>query len=96
MNKNTVWACTINNVVSISCFTILAIVFNKWWIVLITPLMFVFPKSKHRYCRVCDRCGKHSPYADSYNEALDKAKANGWIHHVDGNNDYCPKCRMKF
>jgi hypothetical protein len=46
----------------------------------------------HRSYRVCDGCGKHSPYANSYNEALDKAKEAGWIHYVDGNRDYCPEC----
>lgn len=48
-----------------------------------------------KYYRVCDKCGKHSEYADSYNDALDKAKANGWLHVVDGNKDYCPDCRTE-
>lgn len=43
----------------------------------------------------CDKCGKHSEYADSYDAALDKAKKAGWIHYADGNKDYCPECRDK-
>ena len=31
------------------------------------------------YCfRICDKCGKHSPIADNYNDALKFAKENGW------------------
>jgi hypothetical protein len=45
------------------------------------------------YHRVCDGCGKHSPSADGHNEALDKAKAAGWIHYIEGNKDYCPECK---
>ena len=29
----------------------------------------------------------------SLDEALDKAKAAGWVHYVDGNKDYCPDCQ---
>ena len=50
-------------------------------------------KTKINYYMVCDKCGKHSPDADSHNEALDKAKEAGWIHCVDGNKDYCPDCQ---
>ena len=50
-----------------------------------------YTNKKYSY-RVCDGCGKHSPYANSYNEALDKAKEAGWVHYVDANKDYCPEC----
>lgn len=30
--------CAIKNIVAIICFTILAVVFNKWWIVLFSGL----------------------------------------------------------
>ena len=91
--KNNIWACVISNIVSLSCCTTLAVVFNKWWIILFAALFFVFPSSKHKYYRICDGCGKHSPYTDSYNEALDKAKENGWTHYVEGNKDYCIECK---
>lgn len=67
-------------------------VFNKWWIALFA-ILFLSSLATKRYYRICDKCGKHSPYADSYNEALDKAKEAGWIHYVEGNKDYCPECR---
>ncbi len=95
MNKNIYWSVAIENSIIMICFTALAIIFDKWWVALFAMLFFSYVKS-NKYHRVCDRCGKHSPYADSYNGALDKAKAAGWIHHVDGNKDYCPECKMNF
>jgi len=96
MNKSIYWSVTIKNSICLICWTVLAVVFNKWWIALFAALFLTSLKTVHKYCRVCDRCGKHSPYANNYNEALDKAKEAGWIHHVDGNKDYCPECRMSF
>ena len=69
--------------------------FNRWWIALFAILFFTSPQTIKKYYRTCDGCGKHSEYADSYNEALDKAKAAGWKHVVDGNKDYCPGCQME-
>ena len=98
MNKSTWWAWAIKNSIMLICWTALAIVFHKWWIALFAALFLssVETHKDHKYYRVCDGCGKHSEYADSYNDALDKAKAAGWVHHVDGNKDYCPGCKMKF
>ena len=93
MGKNTIWACAINNLISMSCWTILALMFDRWWIALFAILFLTFPKSVHRYYRICDGCGKHSEYADSYNDALDKAMVAGWVHVRDGNKDYCPECK---
>ena len=95
MNKNIYWSIAIKNSICVICFTALAIIFHKWWIVLFAALFMTSYETKHRYYRVCDKCGKHSPEADSYNEALDKAKAAGWVHIVDGNKDYCPECKIK-
>ena len=88
----------ITNIVILLCFVALAIFFGKWWIALFAALFFSYPKDQtaKKYYRVCDRCGKHSPYEDTYNAALDKAKAVGWIHYVDDNKDYCPECKMGF
>jgi hypothetical protein len=95
MNKNTIWACAIINMISVSCWTLLAILFNRWWIALFALLFFVLPGTiKKYYYRICDGCGKRSEYANNYNEALDKAKAAGWVHYVDGNKDYCPECKI--
>ena len=97
-NKNIWWAWAIKNSICTICWVILAIVFNKWWIALFSVLFLSSLTTensesvKKRY-RICDKCGKHSPYADSYNEALDKAKEAGWLHIVEGNMDYCPECQ---
>ena len=93
MDKNAWWAWTIKNSISIICWVVLAIVFNKWWIALFAALFLSSLETKYKRYRVCDGCGKHSPYADSYNEALDKAKEAGWVHYVNSNKDYCPDCQ---
>ena len=95
MNKGAIWAWAIKNSICVICWTVLAIIFNKWWIALFGVLFISSLKtvSVNKKCRVCDKCGKYSPYADNHNEALDKAKEAGWIHCVDGNKDYCPDCQ---
>lgn len=93
MDKNILWAWVVKNSITIICFTTLAIMFNKWWIIFFALLFSSSFQTQHKSCRVCDKCGKHSPYADSYNDALDKAKEAGWIHYVDSNTDYCPDCQ---
>ena len=95
MNKSIIWAWAIKNSICVICWTALAIVFHKWWIALFSALFFSDLKTNIGNYRVCDGCGKHSPYACNHNEALDKAKAAGWIHQVDGNKDYCPECSKR-
>lgn len=92
--NSALWCSAAINSIIVICFTAIAITFSKWWIALFAILFFSWPKNAKHY-RICDGCGKHSPYTDSHNEALEKAKANGWVHYVDGNKDYCPKCQMK-
>lgn len=94
MDKNTLWAWAIKNSICIICWTALAIIFNKWWIALFAVLFMSGLQTKYKAYRVCDKCGKHSPYANDYNEALDKAKEVGWVHCVNGNKDYCPDCQV--
>lgn len=96
MNKSAYWAWVIDNAICIICWTALAIIFHKWWIAIFSVLCMSSLKRSTNHHRTCDGCGKHSPSADSHNEALDKAKAAGWVHYVDGNKDYCPSCQMKF
>ena len=93
MNGIAWWAWAIKNSVCVICWTCLAIVFNKWWIALFGGLFLSGLHTGYKYCRICDKCGKRSPYADSYNEALNKAKEAGWAHEVEGNKDYCPDCQ---
>lgn len=94
MNKNFIWAWAFKNIVAIVAWAALAILFNKWWIALFSLLFIssIKTETKNRSYRVCDGCGKHSPYANNYNEALNKAKEAGWTHYVDSNKDYCPEC----
>ena len=92
MNRSFIWAWAFKNIVAIVGWTALAILSDKWWIALFALLFVSDISTKTNSYRVCDGCGKHSPYANSYNEALDKAKEAGWIHYVDGNKDYCPEC----
>ena len=96
MIKNLYWAWAIKNIVCVICFVVLAIVFNKWWIVFFSLLFMT--SLKHRpqrfYYRICDKCGKHSEYADTVDEAIEKAKSNGWLHDKDNDKDYCPDCQQ--
>ena len=93
MNKSAWWAWTVDNSINIICWTALAIYFDKWWIALFAVLFISSLKTNNNYYRVCDKCGKRSPVAGSYNDALDKAKEAGWIHYAEGNKDYCPNCK---
>ncbi len=95
MNKSFVWAWAFKNTIAILAWTALAILFDKWWIAFFALLFVSELETKTNNYRICDGCGKHSPYASSYNEALDKAKEVGWVHYVDGNRDYCPECANK-
>lgn len=93
MDKNTLYIWAAKNSIAIIAWTVLAIIFNKWWIALFAALFMSSLETKYKNYRICDKCGKHSPYADSYNEALYKAKEAGWVHHLEGNKDYCPDCQ---
>lgn len=96
MNKPVWWALVIKNSICMICWTALAVFFNKWWIAIFAVLFMTEYTIKHQYYRVCDNCGKHSPNADTYNDALDAAKESGWVHIVNGNKDYCPECKIKY
>ena len=96
MNNRMWYAVLAKNAVCVICWTILAIYFNKWWIALFAAFFLSGVQTAYKRYRICDGCGKHSPYADSYNEALDMAKKAGWIHFVDSNRDYCPECQREF
>lgn len=99
MDKSIYWSVAIKNSICMICWTILAIVFNKWWIALFCALCmsYVKPSAYHGYYRICDKCGKISPVADSYDKAIEKAEESGWIIKKNGNewDDRCPECQMK-
>lgn len=85
----------IRDIVCVVCWTTIAIVFNEWKIALLGLLCL--SSFKTRYYRVCDRCGKHSPYASTHNDAIKRAKDAGWIIRKDGDkyDDRCPDCKNK-
>ena len=51
--------------------------FNKWGIALFALLFTSSLKTQARpagvHYRICDKCGKHSEYATTYDEAIKKA-----------------------
>lgn len=97
-NKNNIyWIVATKNTLVLICFTVLSIVFHKWWIVFFSAFFLTSVKHLPLYYRICDGCGKHSEYADNYDEALEKAKKAGWIKIKKDNKwyDYCPECQNK-
>lgn len=97
MNKHAYWAWAIKNCTVVICFTVLALTFNKWWIILCASLFLSDLRAVpiNRYYRTCDGCGEHSPYAETPEAALKLAKDSGWEHYEATNTDYCPKCQVK-
>ena len=92
---NIYWAWLIRNCVSVIAWVVLAIVFHKWWIALFAIFFITNLKSDSDHCRICDKCGKRSPVATNYNEAIDKAIKDGWVHKRSGDEwiDLCPDCQ---
>lgn len=45
-NKGLVWAVSIQNAVVMICFTVLAVLFHKWWIVLFSVLWIMSIKTE--------------------------------------------------
>ena len=97
MYKHAYLAWAIKNSTVIICFTVLAIIFNKWWIILFAGLFLSNLRTAPtmEYYRVCDSCGTNSPYAETPEAALKLAKEAGWKHYETTNEDYCPTCLMK-
>ncbi len=83
------------NIAVVAVFAVIAINFDKWWIVLFS-LLFVFSSSTKYIHRIkCDSCGKSSKSASSFSEAREQAKAEGWKHYPIKDNgffDICPDC----
>ena len=94
MNKNIIGSIALKNSICMICWTVLAVIFNKWWIAIFAVFFMTEYTTKSQYYRVCDNCGKHSPSADTHNDALKKAKLAGWIHFPESNIDYCPECQQ--
>lgn len=86
--------CLLKNTIVMIVWMAFAYAFNKWWIALFSILFLSTVKNKNRHYLSCDVCGRHSEYANSHNEAADKAKSSGWIRKYEYGKmvDYCPKC----
>ena len=84
----------IYNTINIICFTVIAILFAKWWIILFALLFLLVPKSSfaQQRFRVCDCCDRWSESGKTAEEAIDRAEKCGWLHIEDGNKDFCPDC----
>lgn len=96
MHKNIFWPVVFKNCISLLAFAILAVKFDKWWIVLFAILFMTSVVRVHKHYKICDRCGEHGPYAESHNEAIDEAKKVGWIRIKNDNGeweDICPECQ---
>ena len=87
----------IKNVVSVVCFTVLAIHFHKWWIILFA-LLFLSEIKTSTYM-TCDGCGRHTPHASTHGRAIEKGRKLGWVRYKnpikDKWEDYCPECVEK-
>lgn len=85
------------NIFVLICFTVLAVLFNKWWVIFFALLFLGSSHIETIYakCRVCDNCGAKSQSAITADEAISRAKQAGWVHINEGNLDYCPKCKSK-
>lgn len=91
VNKNN-WL-YVFSAICVICWTCLAIVFNKWWLALFA---FLFTPVR-LYTRFCDKCGKRSIPAFTYNRAIENAKAAGWVIRKVGDkwDDRCPDCQQE-
>ena len=85
----------IYNIVNLICFTTLANVFNKWWIIFFALLFVMIPSVLIKHRRKCDGCGIQSEYGDNRDDAIMKAVNSGWVHIPGRNEDYCPNCKDK-
>ena len=96
MNKHAYWTWAIKNCTVVICWTVLAIIFNKWWIALFAVLFMsdLKLKSEDNVYRICDLCGKKGPVANNHDDAIEKAKKAGWVH-CENDKDYCPECYIK-
>ena len=81
----------LKNAIVMICWTVLAIVFHKWWIAFFAVLFFSNLTTKTNHYKKCDECGKRGPAGSDSNDALDKAQKEGW--YCSNDLDLCPCCR---
>lgn len=91
-DKSTIWQWVTAEAVVLICWTVLAVVFHKWWIALFAALFT--PSIKWRGDTYCDNCGKRIYHSDLSRREEDLRKA-GWVTVLgkDGKpKDFCPDC----
>lgn len=88
------WA--VKNSVVVICFTVLAVSFGKWWIVLFAGFFTSSLKMGPTVSRVCDGCGK-TIYSLDWSEIDEKCKSAGWVRQKNRGEweDFCPDCQKK-
>ena len=94
MDKHVLWAFVIKNSITLICFTILAIIFGKWWIIFFSALFLSYIKGTKTHM-VCDGCGRYSPDAKDHQTAIEEEFKAGWVRIKKGDKweDYCPDCQ---
>lgn len=85
----------IYNILNLAIFGALALVFEKWWIILFALLFVLVPTRKVMHKRTCDICGKSTKSCDTPEEAIKEAERCGWIHIDKTDSDFCPECAHK-
>ena len=85
----------IYNILNLAIFGALALVFEKWWIILFALLFVLLPSHKIKHKRTCDMCGKSTESYDTPEEAIKQAEKCGWIHIEKTDQDFCPECIIK-
>lgn len=97
--KHAWWTWAIKNSVVMICWTVLAIYFGKWWIVLFSALFLSDLRTKEvrEYTVYCDVCGDHIPPQESREKAQAEKKRLGWLtYEEDGQTkDMCPGCQER-
>lgn len=82
------------NIFNLFIFGAVAIVFEKWWIILFALLFVLLPvtTAKNKKFRICDGCGRYSESGETDTEAIIRAEKCGWTHIKETNKDFCPEC----
>ena len=88
------WALT--QVIILIAFTVLSIIFQKWWIILFALLFTSYVKTEEKTtARTCDKCGTFI-YFKTDNQTKEYEEA-GWKRMKENGVfiDVCPNCLRK-
>ena len=95
MSKTAWKAWAAKNIAVVICFTVVAIYFGKWWIMLFSAICMSSMEIKSVARRICDGCGKTISSQDG--DIDGEARRAGWIRRKNGEKweDYCPECQRE-